>query len=513
MKAIANLKHRTFLRWSFFGDTFNSGLGFICIVYMILIACSAKQNAKPDNAIFCLPIMAGEVSHESVILFARLTSSDSLVGGDLETAEGIATHDLPGEKGVACFEIADNKNFDNLVKTGWQNAEVANDFIVKKKIDWLAPNIKYFYRVRFGTDSLETKTSKTQIFSTLPIESSQSDVEFIMGACSHFERFYLGGGFGKASSQGEDAYQGDDKFLGFKALETIAEMKPLFFVSNGDNVYYDHPEQTRATDQDAMRKKWHRQFSLPRMQNLFESVPIYFIKDDHDYRFDDADTTSAKLPTGSLGIKTFVEQVPIVDPQEVDAKTYRTYKVNELLQIWMLEGRDYRSPNKMEDGSEKSIWGIEQKEWLKRSLLESTEKYKILISPTPMVGPDDASKSDNHTNFGGFRHERDEFFRWLNENDFLNKNLYILCGDRHWQYHSIDPSGFEEFSCGALVDQNSRIGRLPGDPKSTDPDKKIKQPYTQTEPSGGFLKVRATKDAIIFSFYDELGKELYTVSK
>ncbi len=64
-------------------------------------------------------------------------------------------------------------------------------------------------------------------------------------------------------------------------------------------------------------------------------------------------------------------------------------------------------------------------------------------------------------------------------------------GDRHWQYHSIHPSGFEEFSCGALIDSDSRTGHLPGDPVSTDPDAEVVQPYVQGngENSGGFFFV------------------------
>ena len=87
-----------------------------------------------------------------------------------------------------------------------------------------------------------------------------------------------------------------------------------------------------------------------------------------------------------------------------------------------------------------------------------------------MIGPDDLHKKDNHTNIGGFRAERDEFFAWLEETGIAEKGFYIICGDRHWQYHSIDPSGIEEFSTGALIDVNSRLGRKPGDPKSTDPE-------------------------------------------
>jgi len=82
---------------------------------------------------------------------------------------------------------------------------------------------------------------------------------------------------------------------------------------------------------------------------------------------------------------------------------------------------------------------------------------------------------DNHTN--GYRHERKLFFDWLIENHFTERNFYVISGDRHWQYHAIDPTGVEEFSTGALVDGNSRFGVKAGDPKSSDPSGKINQLY------------------------------------
>jgi alkaline phosphatase/alkaline phosphatase D len=190
-----------------------------------------------------------------------------------------------------------------------------------------------------------------------------------------------------------------------------------------------------------------------------------------------------------------------------------------LLQIWLVEGRDYRSLNRIPDGPDKTIWGEEQQQWLKRTLLDSNATFKILISPTPMVGPDDAYKIDNHTNLKGFKYEGDEFFSWLGQNGFLKKNFYILCGDRHWQYHSVHPSGFEEFSCGALVDANARLGRQPGDPNSTDPQAAVNQIYTQKEASGGFLAVTVKpgrerqQPNILFAFNDEKGTPLYLHKK
>ena len=78
-----------------------------------------------------------------------------------------------------------------------------------------------------------------------------------------------------------------------------------------------------------------------------------------------------------------------------------------------MENRIYRSDNNMTDGPDKSVWGAEQKTWLKSTLAASDATFKLMVSPNPMVGPDDARKYDPHTSFGGFRHERDEFFKWL----------------------------------------------------------------------------------------------------
>jgi alkaline phosphatase/alkaline phosphatase D len=127
-----------------------------------------------------------------------------------------------------------------------------------------------------------------------------------------------------------------------------------------------------------------------------------------------------------------------------------------------------------------------------------------------MVGPDRASKSDNHTNPTGYRAEADAFFEWLKKKDI--KNVLILCGDRHWQYHSIHPTGVKEFSVGALNDENSIKGIKPGDPKSTDPESLIKQPFISKEPSGGFVHVTEKPDSsLMIQFYDDQGILLHKV--
>jgi len=76
-------------------------------------------------------------------------------------------------------------------------------------------------------------------------------------------------------------------------------------------------------------------------------------------------------------------------------------------------------------------------------------------SPTPWVGPDrSGNKADNHSN-SSFQHESAEMLEWFG--DKLGKNFAIVCGDRHWQYHSVHPKfGVHEFSIGPCSDAHAQ---------------------------------------------------------
>ncbi len=463
--------------------------------------------------------IAGEVTTSSVILQSRLTVGRELVEGD-----------LAGAVGMARFEVGTSPEFADSFKTDWLPATPDNDFIVKTKIDGLNPGTRYYYRLIFGPNPDLVRAGPTRAFKTLDGEGVASEVSFVVVTGMNYNSFQHGAGpVAQDETRARSAYAGSDKHLGYPALKTILDMRPDFFVATGDNVYYDVPSGTAAKMLIELRRKWHEQFVQPRFADLFAEVPTYWEKDDHDYRFNDSDNTGDTEPSIELGIATFLEQVPVVDSENPNPVTYRTHRINKDLQIWLTEGRDYRSPNMMPAGPDKTLWGADQLAWLERTLLESDATFKILISPTPMIGPDDAEqagrpaeghdtkKRDNHTNPAGFQYERDMFFGWLTDNRFLEEqNLYIICGDRHWQYYSIHPTGFEEFSTGALVDANSRLGRSPGDPESTDPDSMIVQPYTQKERSGGFLHVTISpgvRPNATFRFHDEWGVLLHTVEK
>jgi len=104
------------------------------------------------------------------------------------------------------------------------------------------------------------------------------------------------------------------------------------------------------------------------------------------------------------------------------------------LQIWIEEGRHFREKFK-ENGVKKwKIWNDEQREWLADSIKKSDASFKLLITTTPVVGP-----SKLLGKFGQDKHSgtkfRVETIKFLDAVKSV-ANFHIVCGDRHWKYHS-----------------------------------------------------------------------------
>lgn len=212
--------------------------------------------------------MVGEVSQTTAILQSRLTAPS--VGED---------GDVPARAGWARFELADNEQLDSAFTTEWMQATVEGDGIVKCKVSGLKAATTYYYRLVSGESKTTTAPGPLRSFRTLPPKDALARQSFIVVTGMYYHGFH----------HGPKKYQGDDKALGYLALVTIRNLKPDFFIGTGDNVYYDGPRETAATDVASMRKKWREQFAQPRFVDLFTNVPTYCEKDDHDFRYDDSD--------------------------------------------------------------------------------------------------------------------------------------------------------------------------------------------------------------------------------
>jgi len=335
-------------------------------------------------------------------------------------------------------------------ETSWQPVNLFGDFTRQFTLTDLQPETRYDVKIESRTPQHQLGQTLDGEFQTAPAADSGTRVVFTVSTC-----------------HGDNDQDRPD---GFNIFPEMLKLDPNFYVHAGDIVYYDGLAKTV----DLARYHWQRAYSWPTNVEFHRHVSSYFIKDDHDTWHNDCwpsmDSPFMHEFTFRQGQAIFLEQVPMGE------RTWRTRRWGKDLQIWLVEGRDFRSPNTDPDGPDKTIWGKEQKEWFKKSLEQSDATFKILISPTPVVGPDRPMKKDNHSN-AGFAYEGAEIRSLLAS----YKNTYVICGDRHWQYASVDPkTKLHEYSVGPASDEHA------GGWKSED---FIPEYHRYMKVIGGFLSV------------------------
>jgi len=442
----------------------------------------------------------GDVTSDTAIVWTRLTqhASRNKDGVLIEGRANDANHRskksepltipveqlegaCPGMAGRVRLRYGTDADLKEAVTTEWVGVSAESDFIHQFRLTGLKPGTVYHYASETsGPGASPEHAPHRGKFRTSPPADSPGNFRFCVMTCQGYPD--------RGHPDGHSIYP------------SMLALDPAFASLTGDLVYYDN-DLPSATSPDLARYHWQRMFSLPRLVEFNSNVATHWLKDDHDVLANDS-WPGQKAGTLSFeeGQRIFRQQAPMKD-----GPGYRTFRHGRDLQLWFTEGRDFRSPNNLPDGPDKTIWGREQKEWFKRTVKESDATWKVLISPTPLVGPDRASgKNDNHAN-SGFAHEGDELRAWLKAN--APENFFVICGDRHWQYHSVHPqTGLPEFGVGAA--SNEHAGGSPG----LTPD------YHQFHRvKGGFLSVQlSSKDqqsTILFELRDIEGKVVYQWSK
>ncbi len=430
---------------------FSTGTEVIAVVTLaLLILCAAAADAAAGPPYQATGIKIGEVTDTSAIVWTRLTRNPKRNSSDLpmvtftyEEKEdkgsknkrrkvlsvnyppGMTVADIrdavpgaPGQVRVLCKP----ERGGEWRSTEWQSVDPERDFTRQFPLKDLQPDTEYRLRVQCrASENAPEGRALEGWFRTAPTAHTPARVVFTVST---------GQGYGSQDLPGQ----------GYKIYAEMLKLKPSFFAHTGDIVYYDK----LAKSLGLARYHWQRTYGLPTNVEFHRRVGSYFIKDDHDTWQNDCWPAMKRENMGTFtfeqGQAVFLEQVPMGD------LTYRTYRWGKDLQIWLVEGRDYRSANDDPDGPDKTIWGEEQKAWFKRTVQESDATFRVLISPTPLVGPDRENKRDNHSN-KDFAYEGNELRRFIAD----QKNMVVVCGDRHWQYVSVDPvTGAREYSCGPV---------------------------------------------------------------
>jgi alkaline phosphatase D len=333
----------------------------------------------------------------------------------------------PGAKGEVRLTYFLQDMSENKKVTDWVSVDINRNYTHQWRLENLTPNTKYKVEIEARMNSKSRVSDKVEgFFHTPPDENTVKDISFCVVTCHDYAR--------RDDPQGHLIYK------------SMTNKDPNFYVHTGDIEYYDRPAPYALTE-ELMRFKWDRFFALPLQRDFFKNHTTYFIKDDHDILRNDA------FPGMTYGTVSWERGLEIFDKEQFPSndQLYKTIRWGKDLQIWLVEGRNFRSKNTDPDGPEKTILGNEQKKWLFETMKESDATFKILMSPSPILGPDRNGKRDNHAN-SNWKYEGDEIRNFI---DQLN-NVFICNGDRHWQYVThFEGTNLWEFSVGAGADSHA----------------------------------------------------------
>ena len=427
---------------------------FLLFIYLLIPSCSSSpEPILPEGPYLGNGFHNGWADQTSITLWARLTETpegkkdgaefigitkeqhqrlrnsthiDSIHGAQIP--EGLTLDDMdgacPGMEGVIRLTYFPMDNEDDKQIIDWQAVDPNRNFTTQWSLRELMPGTTY--RVIMEAQSLNgevpTDTLSGQ-FKTAPSNDDPRSINFCVVTCHDYNR--------------------RDDPNGHLIYPAMQKLNPDFYVHAGDIEYYDKPNPYAMTEA-MMYYKWDRLFALPFQRHFWANHTTYFMKDDHDVLADDA------FPGMKYGPVSYERGLDIFDKEQFPTHnpTYKTIRWGQDLQIWIVEGRNYRSPNNIPDGPEKTIWGAKQIKWLFETVKASDATFKVLMTSTPILGPDRDQKNDNYSN-SKYAHEGDKIRALIDEQE----NFYICNGDRHWQYVThIKGTNLWEFSAGAGAD-------------------------------------------------------------
>lgn len=202
-------------------------------------------------------------------------------------------------------------------------------------------------------------------------------------------------------------------------FDAIGSLRPDLFVVDGD-LHYGNVERD---DPDEFRDVLDLVLSRPGPSQLFRSVPIAYVWDDHDYGSNDADSESPSRPAAMEVYREYVPSYLDGGPQDPINQVFDVGDVR----VIMTDSRSERSPSAQLDDEDKTMLGDRQLAWLETELLRAHREraLTIWVNPLPWIGAEAPGADD----WSGYSTERARIAEFIDVNEI--DRLVMVSGDAH----------------------------------------------------------------------------------
>jgi alkaline phosphatase D len=305
-------------------------------------------------------------------------------------------------------------------------ADAAHDFVLTARVPGLAPGTAYRYRI---TAQGEVRDGVVRTQRYWNSGSDAAELTIAIGSCHYLANpnpVFRGSG-------------GD-----YQIFDAVAAKRPDLMLWLGDNVYLQAPD---FLDPSSMAARYRQARRFEPLQKLLTGTAHLAILDDHD--FGPNDTNGSYVLKGET-LNLFERYWP--NPSHGLPGVPGAFgwaRVGDV-ELFLLDDRTYRYPDRYPDVPEKTMFGAAQFEWLKQALISSRAPIKLVAA-----GGQFWNRVSRFEGLHQFPLEQKRLSDWLTEQRI--DGVIFLSGDRHFgELLKIERAGaypLYEFTSSPLTSQ------------------------------------------------------------
>lgn len=422
IRAFVSQDRRDFLK------TLGLGAGFMLSDSMVSPHAWANPVFKADP--FSLGIASGEPAADGFVIWTKLAPEPLALNSG-----------MPARAVEVKWTLSTDEKMTGILRSGAARAKPELGHSVHVEITGLEPGREYFYRFEAGGVRSAIGRAKT-----FPAPGSTVPVRFASAGCQRYE----------------DGY--------FTAWRRIAEDRLDFVAHYGDYIYeYKALKPGGDRRVDIIRDMpgapgkcltladFRHRYALykldPDLQAAHASTSFLASFDDHEVENNWTGYSSAYEGTSrqafalrkAAAFQAWYEHMPLRArqmPKGPDVLAYRRFRIGDLLQLDILDTRQYRDVQPCNDGwkvcpeakeNKRTMLGKQQEDWLNAGFRESRAKWNLLAQQVPMGrfdrNPDPTITETHMDKWDGAEAARNRLFAAVEAAKLTN--LVVLAGDVH----------------------------------------------------------------------------------
>lgn len=387
---------------------------------------SARRAAAalPMGELFGLGVASGDPTASGVICWTRLVAPDP-------------ADPLPDTDVAVDWEVATDEAFTDIVTAGTAPAVAALAHSVHVDVTGLQPATAYWYR--FTADGRTSPAGRTRTFPGAGV--SPDRVRFVLATCQNYSDGYYTAHAGIAAEDIDFVV-----FVGDYIYENSAnrQPRPLTLPESIDLATYRARYELYKRDENLQASHQRAPWILTVDDHEVANNMIADLGEDGEAAGDPA-AMEAWLARRADAYQVWYEHQPVrlPAPDGADYRIYRTVEHSDLLRLFVLDGRQYRSaypvgteslgvdtPERLVE--DRTMLGADQEAWLDEQLAASDVRWSVIAQQTVMTAtpiPVGDSTFFNFDQWDGYVAARNRLLRSLVDNQV--RNPMVLSGDIH----------------------------------------------------------------------------------